>query len=510
MVPVALIFAAVAGCTQTAGRFADSTQPFSRFQIINTVGFGYGRIVEQALEPVPLHRMAMDGMRGLASIDPSIVILSGGGAVNLWVNGEILARFDLPTPGDSNGWARITADVAEKARQRSADLRKANLEQILEVIFDGALGVLDACSRYAGRDEARATRAKRDGFGGIGVMFRVMDGAAWVFRVIPGTPAAKAGIRPADAITHVGGVSLQSLDAEAIQDQLQGPLGSKVRLTIIRHSKKEAIHAEVIRTRIIPPTVTSKMEQGVAVLGVGAFNQDTSAALIRHLNRLKNKADGALDGIILDLRGNPGGLLSEAVKMSDLFLSHGGIVSTEGRHWGSLQRYRASANDITHGLPLAVLIDGRSASAAEVVAAALQDAGRAVVVGSVSYGKGTVQTLLRLPNGGQIALTWSRLIAPSGYALHKVGVLPTVCTISKDFPDRAAKAFSGGGKMAKYLDARRQVLIRGGGARKALRKACPPQPRFGPADMNTALFILRNPKLLHKAIIPAFDHLSAK
>lgn len=195
---------------------------------------------------------------------------------------------------------------------------------------------------------------------------------------------------------------------------LRGRRGSSVALRVERDGAAKPLSFSVTRARIIIPTVTARRKAGLVILKISSFNQGTTSAVSRALIRAEREMGTKLKGIVLDLRGNPGGLLDQAVAVADLFLTDGLIISTRGRHRKSRQVFDASWGEIAAELPLAVLINGKSASAAEIVAAALQDRHRAVVIGSASFGKGTVQTIIGLPNGGELTMTWARMHTPSG------------------------------------------------------------------------------------------------
>jgi carboxyl-terminal processing protease len=208
---------------------------------------------------------------------------------------------------------------------------------------------------------------------------------------------------------------------------LQGPVGEAVALKV-RHKAGNADSVKIERTHITPQTVFYRREGDFAIIELTSFNADSASSMTQAVFRARHDLGDHMRGVILDLRNNPGGLLHQAVRIADLFIESGRIISTRGRHRDSLQVFDATPGDITDGAPIAVLINGYSASAAEILAAALQDRGRAVIIGTTSYGKGTVQTVLRMPNDGELILTWARLHAPSGYAMHGLGVVPTICT----------------------------------------------------------------------------------
>jgi carboxyl-terminal processing protease len=228
--------------------------------------------------------------------------------------------------------------------------------------------------------------------------------------------------------------------------------------------------------------------------------------------------DGSFEGVVIDLRGNPGGLLSQAVNVADLFVHEGRIIATVGRHPDSYHDYRADGGDLAHGLPLAILLDGSSASSAEIVASALEDLGRAVVIGSTSYGKGTVQTVIRLPNDGEVTLTWSRFISPSGYAIHGLGVMPAVCATDPNLPktpsisDKDASGLTDAILAPAHIDGYRNTMeawhaagLIFDGRRATLRSACPAKTlrpgKNGDLLMKLATRVIQDPALYQRAIL---------
>lgn len=419
----------VTGCAaEVPTQRLETDSEFPRIAAEEVFSTGYRSISEKYIDAVSVPHVALEGIRGLASIDPLVGVERVGSALVLMDGNRTVRRFVLPPDKDVEGWAAVTVDVIAVGRTRSRDLAAASREKIYEAVFDSALSDLDIFSRYAGADEAKANRARRDGFGGVGLSFRLEVGGAVVTDVMADSPAARAGVQAGDIIVSIEDTTVRGLDAKGVSDRLQGPVHSWTRLTVRRGATGRQAKLEVERAHIVPSTVFARYEDGVLVARVSSFNQNTALSLTSILEDASEEMGEDLRGVILDLRGNPGGLLKQAVQMADLFLAQGDIISTRGRHPDSLQYYAADSRDLAANLPMVVLVDGKSASAAEVVAAALQDRGRAVVVGTNSYGKGTVQTVIRMPNDGEMTLTWSRIVAPSGYTLHSLGVLPSVCT----------------------------------------------------------------------------------
>ncbi len=414
----------LAGCAGPAEPDA-AKQASGDWRIVDEV---YSHIYERYIDPVSLDEVTLGGLKGLSGIDSNLDVKRDGGAVWLIANNKSLAEFPLPRQNDSHGWSALTMAVVEAGRSASAKLRAAPPERLYEAVFDSALAGLDRFSRYATAEEASDHRAFRDGFGGVGVRIRLADGVVRVVSVTPDMPADLAGVRAKDIIARIEGEPTKGLKLRQIIKRLRGRRGSMFKITITRDDETQPIEMMLVRRHVVPSTVTARQEKGVLHVRLSRFNQRTAATLAAAVNKARDELGSGLRGLVLDLRNNPGGLLNQAVRVADLFLDSGRIVSTEGRHPGSFQRYDARRGDILEGRPIVVLVNGRSASSSEIVAAALQDLGRAVVVGSNSYGKGTVQSVFRLRNSGELTLTWSRFHAPSGYALHNLGVMPSVCT----------------------------------------------------------------------------------
>ncbi len=408
------------------GGHGTSSLPYDTAEVERTIAFGYNAIVERNLTRVDASAVALDGMGGLAGIDPAVAVTQLDGRILLNTDGRMVAEYPAPARNDVKGWARLTVTVALDARAASPALHDADPERIYEAVFDSVLSHLDVFSRYAGAKEAREHRASRNGFGGVGIKFDLAENQPVVTEVMPDSPAARAGMQKGDYITRIDGESMTGLDRDEISRHLRGPISSAISISLRRGFKP--IEVSLYRALIVPPTVTANLVDGIAEFRVSSFNQNTASSLRHELEELAARHHGPLKGVVLDLRGNPGGLLDQGVALADLFIKDGPILSTRGRHPLASQYYDAREGDVGESLPVVVVVDGKSASAAEIVAAALQDSGRAVVVGTNSYGKGTVQTVIRLPNDGEITLTWSRFHSPAGYALHGLGVLPTLCT----------------------------------------------------------------------------------
>lgn len=463
---------------------------------------GYGSISERYIEPVTPAALALEGMRGLSAIDPELTVGRSGDTIVVSSGDRLVARRPAPGDDDVEGWAALTSEVSAMGRRNSDELREISEEKLYEAVFDGMLSNLDIYSRYAGAEEARDNRAKREGFGGIGIRFRITGERVLVSHIMPNNPAAKAGLKRGDVITHVGAVPLAGLAKGEVTALLRGKVHSKVELTVERKGSDRLLRFEIERKHIVPTTVTYGHENGIVFLKVTSFNQRTSRSIAEKMKKARKTLGDELKGLVIDLRGNPGGLLKQSVKVANLFLTQGNILSTRGRHPDSVQHYEADGRDIAEGLPVVVLVDGKSASAAEIVASALQDRGRAVVIGTASFGKGTVQTVIHLPNDGEVTLTWSRLMTPSGYLLHGLGVFPDLCTsgVSGNVHGVAAELIAERAKFAPTRSAWRKTGAGGEDRRRELRASCPAQRRRLPVEAEIARQVIADREIYRRAL----------
>lgn len=311
---------------------------------------------------------------------------------------------------------------------RAAYVEPVSDTKLMEAAIRGLLLDLDPHSVYFDHDDAASfEEGTRGNYEGIGVEIqRQDDGSLKVIAPIDGTPAAKAGIKPGDLIVAIDGKPFRVDDGDT-SAPLRGPAGTPVTLTIVRAGSPKPIDIEVMRDTIRIASVRGRMaEPGYGVIRISAFQADTAADFERELERLQKEAGGRLKGLLIDLRSNPGGLLSSAVQIADDLLERGGIVSTRGRLPITDAQFSATPGDRLSGAPVVVLVDAGSASASEVLAGALKDNGRARIVGSRTFGKGSVQTLLPLENGDSVKLTTARYYTPSGKSIQALGIVPDV------------------------------------------------------------------------------------
>ncbi|MFQ5772911.1 MAG: S41 family peptidase [Kiloniellaceae bacterium] len=462
---------------------------------------GYRDVADIYIDDVAVSDLAVAGLNGLSSIDSDLAVSRSGGRILMSIDGQQAGAFAAPAVGDTEGWGNLTAAALNIGRVRSAELDAAEPERLYEVVFDGMLSELDGFSRYAGREEARENRASRDGFGGIGVRIRLIDQGVRILSVMEDTPAERSGLRDNDVITEIDGEPTVGLSQRDVVRRLRGPLRSRVALTVKRDSAPRPLNIQVVRAHIVPQTVRYSRIGKVAHIRVSGFNQSTTRTLRDKMKLATRDLGPELAGFVLDLRGNPGGLLDQAVAVSDLFVTGGRIVSTHGRHPDSHQYFDAEPDDVAKHKPVVVLVNGNSASASEIVAAALQDAGRAVVVGTSSFGKGTVQTVLRLPNEGELTLTWARFHAPSGYGLNGRGVMPDICTAGDmASAEEVLERLRRGLLPVDRATVRKELDPVDGAAIDSFRAACPPGRGEPDVDLEVARRLLENPALFARAL----------
>ncbi|MCH2165796.1 MAG: S41 family peptidase [Marinovum sp.] len=321
----------------------------------------------------------------------------------------------------------LFGDIFE--RIRSQYVEEVEPSELIEAAIDGMLTSLDPHSGYLSPDDAAAMRVQTRGeFGGLGIEVTQEEGFVKVVSPIDGTPADSAGIEAGDFITHVDGESVLGLTLDEAVEMMRGPVGSEIIITVVREGEVEPFDVSIIRDTITLTAVRSRLQDETVVLRVTTFNDQTTPNLEAGLRDQIEEAGGMenINGIVLDLRNNPGGLLSQAISVSDAFLEKGEIVSTRGRDPEDGDRFNATSGDLAEGKPIVVLINGGSASASEIVAGALQDHRRAIVVGTKSFGKGSVQTVMPLRGDGAMRLTTARYYTPSGRSIQALGVSPDI------------------------------------------------------------------------------------
>ncbi|MBD34596.1 MAG: peptidase S41 [SAR116 cluster bacterium] len=318
----------------------------------------------------------------------------------------------------------LFGDVFE--RVRSDYVEEVTDQDLVEAAINGMLTSLDPHSGYLPDDNFKKMQVQTTGrFGGLGIEVTMENGFVKVVSPIDDTPAAKAGLQPEDLIVTVDDVSLVGLTLAEAVEKLRGPVGSEIRI-MVQRAQDEPFEVSIIRDEIKIKSVRSRLYDTIGYVRITTFSEQTTPGLMNAVDDLYAETDGNLSGIVLDLRNNPGGLLNEAIKVSDAFLEEGEIVSTRGRDDSDIQHAYARAGDITRGLPIVILINSGSASASEIVAGALKDHRRAILMGTRSFGKGSVQTIVPLPGHGAMRLTTARYFTPSGVSIQARGIEPDI------------------------------------------------------------------------------------
>ena len=321
----------------------------------------------------------------------------------------------------------LFGDIFERIRAQYVE--QVDEKELIEAAIDGMLTSLDPHSSYLSPEDAIAMRVQTRGeFGGLGIEVTQEEGFVKVVSPIDGTPAAEAGIEAGDFITYVNGESVLGLTLDKAVELMRGPVGSEIIITVVREGEPEPFDVSIIRDTIKLTAVRARTEGTAVVLRITTFNDQTTPNLEAGMKAQIEEAGGIenVTGFVLDLRNNPGGLLTQAIRVSDAFLESGEIVSTRGRNPEDGERFNATPGDLAMGKPLVVLINGGSASASEIVAGALKDHRRAIVVGTKSFGKGSVQTVMPLRNEGAMRLTTARYYTPSGRSIQNLGVSPDI------------------------------------------------------------------------------------
>ncbi len=327
---------------------------------------------------------------------------------------------------DSDVYKQLNLFGEVYERVRSEYVENVSDKDLIEAAINGMLQSLDPHSSYLNADSFTEMKIQTKGeFGGLGIEVTMENGLVKVVSPIDDTPAAKAGLQSGDYISHIDEEAVMGLTLSEAVDKMRGPINTELKITVIREGQ-EAFDLKLKRAIIKVTSIKAKKEEDVAYIRITSFTQKTFRNLVKEYNKLSLDMKGNLQGLVLDLRNNPGGLLDQAVSVSDAFLERGEIVSTRGRDNKGEQRYNASKGDITNGLPIVVLINGGSASASEIVAGALQDHKRGILMGTQTFGKGSVQTIIPVTSKGAVRLTTARYFTPSGISIQAKGISPDI------------------------------------------------------------------------------------
>ncbi len=328
----------------------------------------------------------------------------------------------------------LFGDVFQRVQEQYVE--EVSDKKLIEASISGMLQSLDPHSSYLSADDYSEMRVKTKGtFGGLGIEITLENGVVKVVSPIDDTPAFKAGMLPGDLIIGIEGKSIRGVPLNKAVEQLRGPVGSKVKITVLRN-KQDPFELEIERAIIKIQSVKHNIINNVGYIRLTTFSETTTSSMLDAIQKIKNKTGSKFQGLILDLRNNPGGLLNQSISVTDSFLDNGEIVSTKGRNKNDTSRIFAQPGDVLKKEPLVVLINSGSASASEIVAGALKDHGRAIILGTRSFGKGSVQSIIPLPGNGAIRLTTSRYYTPSGVSIQAKGIEPDIIVQAGIMPDK--------------------------------------------------------------------------
>lgn len=366
-----------------------------------------------------LNAVAIGALMGLAFVGGHTLTFQG------WAQDK--APDKAATSSDSTDTYKqldLFGEVFERVRAEYVE--QVSDKQLIEAAINGMLTSLDPHSNFLNSDEFQDMQSQtRGSFGGLGIEVTMENGVVKVVSPIDDTPAAKAGVQAGDLIIAIDGKPIVNMSLNEAVDKMRGPVGSNIVITV-RRGDQEPFDLTLARATIPVESVRWRTEGDVGYIRITSFTERTEDGLKRGIADIKKKLGDKLQGYVLDLRNDPGGLLDQAIAVSDAFLDKGEIVSTRSRKADQAQRYNATPGDLADGLPLVVLINGGSASASEIVAGALQDHHRAVLLGTQSFGKGSVQTIIPLPGHGAMRLTTARYYTPSGRSIQQLGITPDI------------------------------------------------------------------------------------
>jgi carboxyl-terminal processing protease len=477
---------------------------FDQALTANVAAAALAFMAPRTLDPVPISQLTAWGLRGLTALDPQLTAELRDDSLRLSLGDHALSEQPKPPNEDPAAWANAFAVLSAAAWTASPAVRHAGTVGVLQSFFDEMFNHLDPYSRYVPPAEAAEDRERRSGSAGLGLKLAARGGAVLVQEAIDDGPGALAGLRVGDRILSVDDQPTRGHDAATVEGWIAGP--EETSVVVSWRGRDGRVRSAVIVREMVPPeTVFSQVFGDMLVIRITGFNRQTGARVAHEVEE-GIAAQRQPAGLVLDLRGNRGGLLREAVAAASTLLSPGIVAVTAGRDPQASRVWRSEGGEIAGNLPLVVLVDGRSASAAEVLAAALSDRGRAVVVGSATLGKGLVQTIDPMPDGGELFVTWSRILAPGGWPIQGLGVLPQICTsLGAEALGRQLAALAEGEQPMQDAIARHRA------ARApltpvdvlALRSASP-AAEGRDADLATARTVIANPAVYAAALLPVF------
>ena len=472
-------------------------------------GAALAYIAPRSLQKLTIPQMTLWGLNGLAALDPDLDTTLQDGQLRLYGPNTLIVAVPAPaSPDDAASWAAAAASIAAAAYASSPALQMAGTQGVIANFFDELFNHFDPYSRYEPPLQAAQDQLMIMGLGGTGLTLAAQGPRVVVAAVAADSPAENAGIAPGSIVVAVNGQAVWPGEADDLNAGMSGIAGSAFSLAVQDPDDTDTPPATeevtLVRGYIPPQTVfvTQNLVPGIAVLRITGFNKGTGDQFSSALAALMSQPSPPA-AIVLDLRGNRGGVLHQAVLVADSLLPGGEIAQAQGRDPDAVQNFKAEGSDLTNGARIAVLVDGQTASAAEILAAALADNGRAVVIGSETLGKGLVQTITALPDGGELFITWSRVLAPRGWPLQSLGVMPQLCTAfgATAVETQMAALVKGQNMLAPALaQARAMRAPVGVDDVLSLRGHCPASIGTD-LDLTAAAWVLQNPTAYQAALL---------
>ena len=376
-------------------------------------------------------------------------------------------------PSDTTNYEELERFMSVYERVKSNYIDKVDDHTLIKGAIDGMLSALDPHSSYVEASDFDTLRTTTDGnYGGLGLTVSIEDGAVKVVTPTEDTPAWRAGIKAGDYITHLNGELAYGLSLDEAVDKMRGEPGTSMTLTLVRPGRDKPFDVSIVRDRIELRPVKWEVKDRVGIVNINSFTGNVAEQTRAALVAIDKATGGQPLGYVVDLRSNPGGLLDQAVEVSDAFLESGEIVSQRGRDSDNIERYYARPGDMAHGLPIVVLVDAGTASASEIVAGALQDHRRALVMGVKSFGKGSVQTVVQTSSDSALRLTTARYYTPSGRSVQAGGIEPDIAVPQISDADYKSR------RVVREADLRRHLLAQAKVEDKLLEADATPDPRF--------------------------------
>ena len=476
-----------------------AVEAFNEPTAASVFGTALAFIAPRTLEPESIPQLTIWGLRGLMALDPAFTTELREKELVLRQGGKAIFSAPLPSGSSAEGWGALAASASAAAFAVSEPVRTAGTQGVIRSFFDELFNHLDPYSRYVPPGAAETERDRRSGEAGLGLGLVRTRAGMLVRDVVPGSPADESGLRPGDRIQAVDEHTIRGEDAATVEGWIRGLEGTTVR--VVWRAKGRLQSEEIERALVPPQTVTAERLGDVVLIHISGFSADTNDQFAAAIEA--GFSGHRVRGVVVDLRGNRGGLLRQAVSIVGQVLTHGTVVTTAGRNPQSSRVWPSgTGDDSMQGRPIIILVDGRTASAAEIMAAALEDNGRAVVVGSSTLGKGLVQTIAPLPDGGELFVTWSRVLAPGGWPIQGLGVMPQVCTSLGEGPLRTqlSELQAGRQSFAPALDRHNAARAPLPVAQAVdLRNACP-AAEGRDADLDVAGFLLDHPVAYQTAL----------